>query len=98
MRAILLLRGRVVDQANRFELAAVYSRTTSMGPTMLVLKRSMSPAGIQYSRDVGPPTWWTSYWLRKSRFTQNDVTAPYPESRTFQSRAILSAYAKLRTG
>ena len=34
--------------------------TTSMVPSMLAFNSSRSSAGIQYSRMVSPPTWWTS--------------------------------------
>lgn len=37
-----------------------YSAVTSMVPTMLAFRAGRSPAGIQYSRMVLPPAWWTS--------------------------------------
>jgi hypothetical protein len=36
------------------------SAINSILPTMLAFSASRSPAGIQYSRMVWPPTWWTS--------------------------------------
>src|ERR1035438_7354312 len=42
-------------------------------------------AGIQHSKMVRPPTWWTSYWSRKDRRTSKRVTYPEPDCLTFQS-------------
>jgi hypothetical protein len=36
-----------------------YSATSSMKPTIFALSSARSSAGIQYSRMVRPPAWWT---------------------------------------
>jgi hypothetical protein len=47
------------------------SAIKSILPTMLTFSASRSPAGIQYSRMIWPPTWWTSQRSRKDRRTLN---------------------------
>ena len=54
---------------------------------MFVLSSARSPAGIQYSTIVRPPTWWVSEWSRNDRRTRKRVTYPLPECLTGKARS-----------
>lgn len=55
-----LAAGEPTEHAADGAVGQWYSAVTSMVPTMFALSAARSSAGIQYSRMVLPPTWWTS--------------------------------------